>query len=141
MADNLSGIGDAIRQAGEAYADTIATLTKTLLGSAGQAAEPNRQPVVENWLRLARMSKDGMVTALEHGFEIWEREIRRTTTPSGANAAPANPIDAWTENWRKAVDSFAGGAGTEEFREQAEVVRSRLAEGMRAWQRLWEREK
>jgi hypothetical protein len=77
---------------------------------------------VENWLRLARMSKDAMVNALEQGFETWEREIRRTTIQSGATAAPTNPFDAWSENWRKAVDSFAGGADTEEFRKQAEAL-------------------
>jgi hypothetical protein len=96
---------------------------------------------VENWLRLARMSKDAMVNALEQGFETWEREIRRTTIQSGVTAAPTNPFDAWSENWRKAVDSFAGGADTEEFRKQAEAIRSRFADGMRSWQRLWEQEK
>jgi hypothetical protein len=141
MADNLSGIGDAIRQAGEAYAETIATLTKALLGGAEKAAGADRQPWVENWLRLARMSKDGMVTALEQGFEMWEREIRRMTTTAKAEKAPSSPVEAWSENWRKAIDSFASGAGNDEFRKQAEAVRNTLSDGMRAWQRLWEPEK
>lgn len=141
MADNLSDIGDAIRQAGEAYADTITKLTNAMLGNTAQSTTPDRGPIVENWLRLARMSKDGMVKALEQGFETWEREIRRTTIQSGATAAPTNPIDVWSENWRKAVESFAGGADTKEFRKQAEATRSRFAEGMHAWQRLWGQEK
>ncbi|MGH7879551.1 MAG: hypothetical protein ACREQD_08650, partial [Candidatus Binataceae bacterium] len=121
MADNLSGIGDAIRQAGEAYAQTIATFTKALQGLGAQASGPERQPLVENWLRLARMSKDGVITALEQGFEMWEREIRRTTAASGGAPTSANPMEAWSENWRKAVESFGGGAGNEEFRKQAEA--------------------
>jgi len=141
VADNLSGISDAIRQAGEAYAQTIATFTKALQGLGGQPAAPERQPQVESWLRLARMSKDGIITALEQAFEMWEREIRRMTTTPNAAPAPSNPMEAWSENWRKAVDSFSGGAGNEEFRKQAEAVRTTLADGMRAWQRLWERDK
>jgi hypothetical protein len=141
MADNLSGISEAIRQAGEAYAQAMATFTKALQGLGGQAAGAERQPQVENWLRLARMSKDGVITALEQAFEVWEREIRRMTAAPGAAEKPANPMEAWSENWRKAVESFAGGAGNEEFRKQAETVRTTLADGMRAWQRLWDREK
>ena len=141
MADNLSGFGEAIRQAGEAYAETIATLTKALLGSGEKAAGTDRDRTIENWLRLARMSKDGMITALEQGFELWEREVRRMATSSSAEKPPANPFEAWSENWRKAMDAVSGSAGNEEFRKQAEAVRSRFAEGMRAWQSLWEREK
>jgi len=141
VADNLSGISDAIRQAGEAYAQTIATFTKALQGLGAQPAVAEREPQVENWLRLARMSKDGIITALEQAFEMWEREIRRMTAAPGAARAPANPMEAWSENWRKAIESFAGGAGNEEFRKQAESVRTTLADGMRAWQRLWERDK
>jgi hypothetical protein len=140
MADNLSGIGEAIRKAGEAYAETIATLTKALLGG-GEKAASAEQPMVENWLRLARMSKDGVVTALEQGFEMWEREIRRMTSTATAEKPPANPLEAWSDNWRKAVDSFTSGPGNDEFRKQAEAVRNTLADGMRAWQRLWDREK
>jgi hypothetical protein len=142
MADVLSGISDAIRQASEAYAQSIATFTKALQGLSGQTPpSEERQPQVENWLRLARMSKDGLITALEQAFEIWEREVRRMTSAPGAAPKPANPMEAWSENWRKAVESFSGGTGNEEFRKQAEAVRNTLADGMRAWQRLWERDK
>ena len=76
--DNLSGIGDAIRKASAAYAEALAAVGKALQGLAGGAAGGDRDRLVENWLRVARMSKDGVITALEQGFELWEREIRRT---------------------------------------------------------------
>ena len=143
MADKLSGIGDAIRAASEAYAEAMAAVSKALQGIAQQAAGGDRERLVENWLRVARMSKDGIVTALEQGFELWEREIRRmAASGAGAGKAPSDPMDAWAENWRKATEAFMGGGGwSEEARKQAETVQKTLAEGVRAWQRLWEPEK
>lgn len=143
MADNLSGIGDAIRKASEAYAEAIATVSKALEEIAKQAGSADRERLVENWLRVARMSKDGVVTALEQGFELWEREIRRMVAAgAGAAKAPKNPMETWAENWRKATEAFTGGAGwSEEARKHAETVQKTLAEGVRAWQRLWEPEK
>jgi hypothetical protein len=90
------------------------------------------------------MSKDGIITAMEHGFELWEREMRRTAGAGGATSKGAsNPMEAWAENLRKATEAFMGGAGNwnEEARKQAETVQKILAEGIRAWQRLWEPEK
>jgi uncharacterized protein YukE len=91
------------------------------------------------------MSKDGVITALEQGFELWEREIRRTvaTVKGSAQRESSSPMDAWTENWRRATEAFSGGTGTlgEEARKQAETVQKTLQEGLRAWQRLWEPEK
>ena len=43
--------------------------------------------LVENWLRVARMSKDGVITALEQGFKLWEREIRRTVSSAKRRGA------------------------------------------------------
>jgi len=145
MADNLSGIGEAMRKASEAFADAIAAVSKSIQSAAAQSGGADRDRLVENWLRIARMSKDGMITALEHGFEVWEREIRRiATSGGGATKAAGNPMDAWAENLRKATESFTGaGAASfgEEARKQAEAVQKSLAEGIRAWQRLWEPEK
>ena len=145
MADNLSGIGEAMRKASEAFADAIAAVSKSIQSAAAQSGGADRDRLVENWLRIARMSKDGMITALEHGFEVWEREIRRIATSSGGAAkAAGNPMEAWAENLRKATESFMGaGAASfgEEARKQAEAVQKSLAEGIRAWQRLWEPEK
>ena len=143
--DNLSGIGDAIRKASEAYVEALAAVGKALQNLAGGAAGGDRDRLVENWLRVARMSKDGVITALEQGFELWEREIRRTVAnvKSGAQHESSSPMDAWTENWRRATEAFSGGAGTlgDEARKQAETIQKTLQDGLRAWQRLWEREK
>ena len=146
MADNISTIGDAIRKASEAFADAIAAVSKTIQGVATESGGPDRDRIVEHWLRIARMSKDGVITAIEHGFEVWEREVRRTRTSGGGSAkASSNPMDAWAENLRKATEAFTSGGGPtnfgEEARKQAEAVQKTLAEGIRAWQRLWEPEK
>jgi uncharacterized protein YukE len=143
--DNLSGIGEAIRKASEAYAEALSAVGKALQNLAGGTAGADRDRLVENWLRVARMSKDGVITALEHGFELWEREIRRTvaTVKSGAKSDSSSPIDAWTENWRRATEAFTSGTGSlgEEARKQAETVQKTLQDGLRAWQKLWEPEK
>src|SRR5690348_13714456 len=87
MADNLSDIGEAIRKASEAYAEAIAAVSKALQNIAAQAGGGDRDRLVENWLRLARMSKDGLITAVEQTYEFWERSVRRTSA-GGAAAAP-----------------------------------------------------
>ncbi len=142
--EGLSGIGEAIRKASQAYVEALSTVGKALQDIAAQSMEgTDRERLVENWLRVARMSKDGVVTALEQGFELWEREIRRIVGASiGGEAHKAsNPMDAWAENWRKATGAFAGSGWGEEARKQAEAVQKTLQEGLRAWQRLWEPEK
>jgi len=142
--DNLSGIGEAIRKASEAYAEALGAVGKALQNLAGGTAGVDRDRLVENWLRVARMSKDGVITALEQGFELWEREIRRTVaTAKGSRRQSSNPMEAWTENWRRATEAFSGGAGSlgEEARKQAETIQKTLQDGLRAWQRLWEPEK
>src|SRR5262249_6491581 len=138
MADNLSDIGEAIRKASEAYTEAIAAVSKALQNIAAQAGGGDRDRLVENWLRLGRMSKDGLITAIEQTSEFWERGGRRTST--GGAAAP-NPMEAWAENLRKATEAFAGGNWSEEVRKQADNVQKTLADGMRAWQRIWAQEK
>jgi hypothetical protein len=140
MADNLSDIGEAIRKASEAYAEAIAAVSKALQNIAAQAGGGDRDRMIENWLRVARMSKDGMITAIEQAYEFWEREVRRRVT-GGAAAQPSNPMEAWAENWRKATESFASGNWNEEARKQAESVQKILTDGIRAWQRMWAQEK
>jgi len=144
MADNLSGISEAIQKASEAYAEAISAVSKALQNIASHVGGPDRERLVENWLRVARMSKDGIITAMEQGFELWEREMRRTVGAAGATSkGSSNPTDAWAENLRKATEAFMRGGGNwnEEARKQAETVQKTLAEGIRAWQRLWEPEK
>ena len=143
MADNFSGIGEAIRKASEAYAEAISAVSKALQNIATSASGAERDRLIENWLRVARMSKDGIVTAIEHGFEMWEREVRRNAAAGGGAAkGPASPMDAWAENWRKATEAFSGsGNWGEDARRQMETVQKTLADGIKAWQRLWETEK
>jgi hypothetical protein len=144
-ADNLSSIGDAIRKASEAYAEALSAVGKALQNLAAEASGTDRDRLVENWLRVARMSKDGVINALEQGFELWEREIRKTVAAaSGGSAREAtNPMDAWAENWRRATEAFTASAGDlgERARKQAETVQKTLQEGLRAWERLWKPEK
>jgi hypothetical protein len=144
--EDFSGISDVIRKASEALAETLSAANKAIKDLAAQAgAGVDREKMVENWLRAARMSKDGMVTALEQGFQWWERQVReqvrRTASATGADKKP-NPMEAWAENWRKATESFsASGNWTEEARKQAETVQKTLQDGLRAWQKMWEPEK
>ena len=140
MADNLSDIGEAIRKASEAYAEAIAAVSKALQNIAAQASGGDRDRLIENWLRVARMSKDGMITAIEQAYEFWEREVRRTAT-GNPSATRSNPMDALAEKWRKATEAFASGNWSEEARKQAQNVQKILSDGVRAWQRIWEPEK
>jgi hypothetical protein len=140
MADNLSDIGEAIRKASEAYAEAIAAVSKALQNVAAQAGSGDRDRLIENWLRVARMSKDGMITAIEQAYEFWEREVRRTAT-GNPSATRSNPMDAWADNWRKATEAFASCNWSEEARKQAQNVQKILSDGVRAWQRMWEPEK
>ena len=138
MADNLSNIGEAIRKASEAYVEAIVAVSKALQNVAAQAGSGDRDRLVENWLRVARMSKDGMITALEQAYEFWEREVRRTAT-GAASSSQANPLEAWAENWRKATEAFTAGNWGDEAKRQAESVQKILTDGIRTWQRIWEK--
>jgi hypothetical protein len=141
MEEDLSAISEAIKKASEAFVEAISAVSKTIQGAAAKPAGPDRDRLVENWLRIARMSKDGVITAVEHGFEIWERQVRRMTAAAGSGAkASSDPMEAWTENLRKATESFISGGASlgEEARKQAEAVQKTMTEGIRAWQRLWE---
>jgi gas vesicle protein len=147
--EDSSSIADVIRKASEAFAETLSTVNKAINDIAAQAgASVDRDQMVDNWLRAARMGKDGMVRALEQGYDWWERQVREQLRRAGAAAGtgsakkPANPMEAWAENWRKMTESFSdSGKWSEEARKQAEVVQKTLQEGLRAWQRMWEPEK
>ena len=139
--DTFSSFGEAIRKASEAYGEAISAVTRALQNIVGQASGGDRERAVENWLRIARMSKDGIITAIEQGYEYWEREVRRTVGGGAASRAQSSPMDAWTENWRKATEAFTSGNWNDEVRNQADNVQKILADGMRAWQRLWEPER
>jgi hypothetical protein len=143
--DSFSAMSEAIRKASESYVQAMTTVTKALQGLASQGAGADRERLIENWLRVARMSKDGIITALETGFQYWENEIRRTASASGQAAASArNPMETWAENWRRATEAFTSGQASnwsEELRKQSEAVQKSLQEGIRQWAELWQPEK
>jgi hypothetical protein len=144
--DYFSGVTEAIKKASVAFTEALSTVSSVLLNIAGQApAGADRDRIVENWLRIARMSQDGVVSAIEHGFELWESECRRMMGASKSVSAAqgaANPMETWAENWKKATETFTGGAGwSDQAREQAELAQKTLDEGLKAWRRLWTPEK
>jgi hypothetical protein len=147
MADRFESFGEAIKQSNEAYAAAISALSKAVQSLPTGVPGSDRERLVDNVVRLARMSKDAVVSAIEQGFELWERQVRRVLaagaepTSSRPDTGRSNPIEAWAENWRKATEAFVAGGGNEEFRKQAEAVQNAFVEGIRAWQRLWEPER
>jgi hypothetical protein len=145
MADRFESFDDAIKQSNEAYAAAISALGKAVQNLASGTPSSDRDRLVDNVLRLARMSKDTVVAAIEQGFELWERQVRRVAsagaeTPA-SRAGASNPTEVWAENWRKATEAFVGGGVNDEVRKQVETVQNAFLEGIRAWQRLWEPEK
>ena len=132
---------EAMRKMTEAYAQALAVMTRTLESLAAQGPEARRMG--EQWLRLARMTKDGAVTAMDQTFEIWEREIRRMLDAGAPPPTPPkNPMEAWTAAWQKTMhdltSSAPGARWADEARRQAEQVQQTFQEGLRAWQRLWQ---
>lgn len=154
MADTLESFEEAIKQANEAYAAAISTLSKVVQNLSREAPASRREPPVEQVLRAGRLSKDSIIAAIEQGFELWERQVRQLaaaraeSSQSGPSDRPnlterpnpvrPNPIEVWAENWRKATEALATGNPSEELRKQSDAVQKAFVEGIRAWQRLWE---
>jgi len=110
-----------------------------------QGGDAHRQ-TVEQWLALARMSKESVVAATNQGFDLWERECRRLVgaphSPGPASVSGAM-IDALAESWRRTLVAFVPGGSPEDpwaerARRQAELVQQGLLDSLRAWQRLWQ---
>lgn len=141
--ETLPNILDAIRKTSEAYIDALETMTKAIESLPKLAGETHRE-LFEQWLNLARISQDGMVTALNEGFALWERECRRLVgAPHGAVQPSVNPIEAWAENCRKTMDAFApafklGEALRETAWKRAQLVQQTMQEGVSVWLRLWQ---
>lgn len=137
----LPNVADGIRKMTETFAEALSTVTRSLESLPKQSTETQRL-LAEQWLRLARMSKDGVVTALNQGFDLWERECRRALGVAGV-APSGNPMEAWAENWKRVMDAFTAACGvgdvwSEEARKQAQLLQQNFQEAMRAWQRLWQ---
>jgi hypothetical protein len=147
MADKFESLYEAIKQSNETYAAAISALSQAIQNLPTEAPSSDRERVADNVVRLARMSKNAVVAAIEQGFDLWERQVRRISTASTETASSppvtgeSNPIEAWAENWRKAAQAFTTAGGNEELRKRAEAVQNAFVEGIRAWQRLWEPER
>jgi len=138
MPDDMFGISDAIQKSGEAFASAISAVGKALRDASNLPGGPDRDRLLENWMRVARLGKEGVVTAIEQGFELWEGQVRRMAARGmDAQDRPKDPFEAWTENWRKAIEAFSTGNWGDEVRRQAEAVQKTIGDNIRAWQRLW----
>lgn len=140
-----ANFADAVRKTFEAYTEALSAVMKALEKHPRQGGDAHRQ-VVEQWLALARMSKESVVAAISQGFDLWERECRRLVgapySPGSASVADAM-IAALAESWRRSLASFVPGGSPEDpwadrARRQAELVQQGLLESLRAWQRLWQ---
>jgi hypothetical protein len=137
--DDMFGISEAIQKTGEAFAKAISNVAKALRDASNLPGGPERDRLLENWMRVARLGKEGVITSIEQGFELWESQVRRIAARgSEAQDRPKSPIDAWAENWRSAIEAFSTGNWSDEVRRQAESVQKTIADSVRAWQRVWE---
>jgi len=100
--ENAANFADAVRQTFEAYTEALSAVMKALEQLPKQGGDAHRQ-TVEQWLALARMSKESVVAAINQGFDLWERECRRLVgaphSPGPASVSGAM-IDALAESWR-----------------------------------------
>ena len=139
--EGLPNVVDAIRRMSEAYAASLSIMTKALEGMPKPGNDAQRRQA-EDWFRMARLGKDGVVAALNQGFELWERECRRAMGALSAQPS-SNPMEAWADNWRKMLETFMatsklGEAWSDEARKQVALVQQTMQEGLQAWQRFWQ---
>jgi len=109
--ENDANFADAVRQTFEAYTEALSAVMKALEQLPKQGGDAHRQ-TVEQWLALARMSKESVVAAINQGFDLWERECRRLVgaphSPGPASVSGAM-IDALAESWRRTLVAFVPG--------------------------------
>jgi hypothetical protein len=140
----VPNVAEAFIRTTEAYTRALSTAMSFLASASPREAAAS--PAAEQWLRLARMTKDGVVLAIEQGFALWERECRRVLAGGATPApipSPVNPIEAWTESWRRAFDSLNAAARPDDpwaasARKQAETMQQMVQDGLAAWLRLWQ---
>jgi hypothetical protein len=142
--NSTPNVAEAIIRTTEAYTRALSTAMSFLASTPPREAAAS--PAAEQWLRLARMTKDGVVLAIEQGFAMWERECRRAlaggATPAPVSSLP-NPIELWADGWRKALDSLNAAARPDDpwaaaARKQAETMQQMVQDGLAAWLRLWQ---
>lgn len=149
MADS-TGIGKVLRDITQAYVDGLSTIGGAI-GDLAKRRIPDGERQMEHWIEVARTAKDGYVAAIDQGFAIWERRIRRTIARTQSSSAgesksgqkaPGSQIEAWLETWRNANESFMqsireSGLG-EEALKQTRELRKTLEDGLKNLQKLWQ---
>jgi hypothetical protein len=144
MPGRFDSFEEAIKHANDAYAAAISTLTKAVQDVPPETPASNREPAIDNLVRIARMNKDALIAAIEQGFQFWEHQVRRISAggaeasasrspePPSSSSSPGattpNPMETWAENWRKATDSFVPAGTNEDLRRQAEAVQQAFAQ-------------
>ncbi len=148
-----SDIAKALKQMSDAYVEAITTVSRAVADAVKRGGD-KEAPRVEYWLRLARMGKDGFVTAVEQGFEMWEREMRRTlssvkreveTEKVARETRPPDALQSFIDNWNEASKTFLDTVGSSELgkeaRKQAEQFASTMRDSLKAWQKMWSQSK
>jgi peptidoglycan/LPS O-acetylase OafA/YrhL len=126
---------EAIGRASDAYARGLSAAMAALESLPRLRGEAPRD-AVEQWLNLARMSKEGFIAGVSQGFERFERECRLAlgaSHPPGSGGQAGDGLGRWAGSWMRADEPFAGDGRGDGASAQAEAVRQVLEEGMRAW--------
>ena len=114
--ENDANFADAVRKTFSAYTEALSAVMRALEQLPKQGGDAQRQ-MVEQWLALARMSKESVVAAINQGFDLWERECRRLVgaphSPGPASVSGAM-IDALAESWRRTLVAFVPGGSPED---------------------------
>jgi hypothetical protein len=148
--DDSAGIGKLLSDITRAYEDGLAAIGGAI-NDLGKRRIPDSERQIERWIGVARAAKDGYVAAIDQGFAMWERRIRRALSPEKSelekesrreHKAQSSQLDAWVEEWRKANESFMrsvadSGLG-EEALKQARELRKTVEGGLKNLQKLWQ---
>ena len=148
--DDSAGIGKLLSDITRAYEDGLVAIGGAI-NDLGKRRIPDSERQIERWIGVARAAKDGYVAAIDQGFAMWERRIRRALSPEKSepekesrreHKPQSSQLDAWVEEWRKANESFMrsvadSGLG-EEALKQARELRKTVEGGLKNLQKLWQ---
>jgi hypothetical protein len=139
--ESSANFADTIRKMTDAYAEWFSSMTRTPAPGALPWDSGEMRRLAEQWLGVARMMKDGTVSAIEQGFDLWEQQARQVLgAAAGASSVPSGiPAQAWAEHWKKSFDAMLPGGApwSEALRKQTELLQKTMQESALAWQRLW----
>jgi hypothetical protein len=134
--ESSPNVADTVRKMTDAYAEWFSVMTRTPAPGTLPWGSGEVRRLAEQWLGLARMIKEGTVSAIDHGFELWERQARQAldamaAASSGPSVPSGNPAEAWVENSKKVFDAMLPGGATwsEELGKQTEQFQKMMQEG------------